>query len=159
FDLAVAALGTAFGEDHAHELLQLGVQKVLLLFDGDTAGQEGAVKGGHLFLKRGVEVNLANLSQGQDPHNLLSKRCPTAISQAIISAKDYLTFLVDHFSKNLKSNSPAEKNQMIQELVQRIREWDNAVMVHESLRKLSALTQVPEDILGVGGVQPRSFAF
>lgn len=159
FDLTVAALGTAFGEDHAHELIHLGVQKVFLLFDGDNAGQEAAVKVGHMFQKKGVEVNVATLGDGQDPDSLLVKDGPVAITQAIIEAKDYLSFLVAHFTKRLTGNSPAEKNQMIQELVQRIREWDNAVMVHESLKRLSALTQVPEDILGVGGVQPRSIIF
>lgn len=159
FDLTVAALGTAFGEEHAHELIQLGVQKVLLLFDGDKAGQEAQVKVGHIFQKKGVEVNVATLGEGQDPDSLLAKGGALKISQAIINAKDYLTFLVEYHTKRLTGNSPAEKNKMIQELTQRIREWDDAVMVHESLKKLSALTQVPEDILGVGGMQPRSILF
>lgn len=159
FDLTVAALGTAFGEGHVQELCQLGVRRIILLFDGDTAGQEATVKVGHLFQKRGVEVMVAVLPQGADPDSLLSKEGPLAISKALVNAKEYLAFLVDHFSKSLRSNSPAEKNQMIQELVQRIREWDDQVMIHESLRKLSALAQVPEDVLGVGAVVPRTIFF
>ena len=36
-DYVVAAQGTAFGQEHAYELERLGVQEVLLLFDGDSA--------------------------------------------------------------------------------------------------------------------------
>ncbi|MBS0634808.1 MAG: DNA primase [Verrucomicrobia bacterium] len=159
FDLTVAALGTAFGEDHAHEVCQLGVTRVFLLFDGDTAGQEASVKVGNLFQKRGVEVLVATLKQGQDPDSMLVKEGPIAISQAILKAEEYLTFLWHHYAKTLHTNSPAEKNKMVQELVQRIREWDNPVMVHESLKKLAALTEVPEELLGIDVLQPRTLHF
>ena len=159
FDLTVAALGTAFGQEHAQELVALGVTRVNILFDGDTAGQEAAVKAGHFFQKRGVEVLVASLDKDQDPDSLLVKGGPAAIAEALFGAKDYMTFLVDHFSKGMRSNSPAEKNKLIQELTSRIREWDDAVMVHESLKKLAALTQVPEEVLGVGMGQPKTMAF
>lgn len=159
FDLTVAALGTAFGEDHVHEVCQLGVTRVFLLLDGDTAGQEASVKVGHLFQKRGVEVLVASLAPGQDPDSLLAKNGPIAIAQALLGAREYLAFMWEHYSKTLHTDSPAEKNKIIQELVLRVREWDNAVMVHESLKKLAALTKVPEELLGIDVLQPRTLHF
>ncbi len=159
FDLTVAALGTAFGEEHVNEVCQLGVSRVYLLLDGDNAGQEASVKVGHLFQKRGVEVLVATLSPGQDPDSLLAKRGPIAITEALLDAKEYLAFLWQHNSKYLEGDSPAEKNKIIQELVLRIREWDNTVMVHESLKKLAALTKVPEELLGIDVLQPRTLFF
>ncbi len=159
FDITVAALGTAFGEEHVHEVCQLGVERVYLLLDGDAAGQEASVKVGHLFQKKGVEVLVATLAPGQDPDSLLAKRGPIAITEAIVGAKEYLAFLWHHYSKNIEGDSPAEKNKIIQELVLRIREWDNTVMVHESLKKLAALTRVPEELLGIDVLQPRTLFF
>ncbi|MCE5295385.1 MAG: DNA primase [Chlamydiales bacterium] len=159
FDLTVAALGTAFGEDHVHEVCALGVTRVYLLLDGDTAGQEASVKVGHLFQKRGVEVLVAILKEGQDPDSLLAKEGPIAITQALLGAREYLAFLWQHYSKTLHTDSPAEKNKIIQELVLRVREWDNTVMVHESLKKLAAITQVPEELLGLDVLQPRTLFF
>ena len=43
FDYAVAGQGTAFGEEHVRELLQLGVKQVHLALDADTAGKEASV--------------------------------------------------------------------------------------------------------------------
>ena len=159
FDLTVAALGTAFGEDHAHELCQLGVARVYLLFDGDTAGQEASIKVGNLFQKRGVEVLVAALGDGQDPDSLLAKDGPLAITQSLLDAQEYLAFLWRHYTKTLHTDSPAEKNKIVQEIVLRIREWDNAVMVHESLKKLSALTEIPEELFGIDVLQPRTVHF
>ncbi len=159
FDLTVAALGTAFGDDHVNEVCQLGVTRVFLLLDGDTAGQEASVKVGHLFQKRGVEVLVASLAPGQDPDSLLVKQGPVAITQALLGAREYLAFMWEHYSKTLHIDSPAEKNKIIQELVLRVREWDNAVMVHESLKKLAALTKVPEELLGIDVLQPRTLFF
>lgn len=159
FDCTVAALGTAFGEDHVHEVCQLGVMKVYLLFDGDTAGQEASVKVGHLFQKRGVEVLVARLKAGSDPDSLLAEEGPVAITEAMIHAEEYLAFLWGHFSKSLHANSPAEKNKLVQELVQRVRAWDNPVMVHESLKKIAALTKVPEELLGIDVLQTRTIHF
>jgi DNA primase len=106
-----------------------------------------------------VEVLVASLSPGQDPDSLLAKKGPLAITQALLGAREYLTFLWEHYSKTLHTSSPAEKNMLVQELVQKIREWDNTVMVHESLKKLSALTQVPEELLGIDVLQPRTIYF
>ncbi len=159
FDLTVAALGTAFGEDHVHEVCSLGVTRVFLLLDGDTAGQEASVKIGHLFQKRGVEVLVVTLAPGQDPDSLLASHGPIAITEALLSAREYLAFMWEHHCKTLHIDSPAEKNKIIQELVLRIREWDNAVMVHESLKKLAALTNVPEELLGLDVLQPRTLFF
>ncbi len=55
-NLTVAGQGTAFGEGHVKELVQLGVNKVYLALDSDPAGLEAAVKIGNLFMKQAVEV-------------------------------------------------------------------------------------------------------
>ncbi len=159
FDLTVAALGTAFGEEHANELKLLGVERVFLLFDGDTAGQEASIKVGNIFQKRGIEVQVAMLQDGQDPDSLLAKEGPLAITKVLVDAEEYLPFLWRHYTKSKNPRTPAEKNKIVQEIVQRIRDWDNPVMVHESLKKLSALTQIPEELFGIDVLQPRTLHF
>ncbi len=159
FDLTVAALGTAFGEDHAQELSLLGVERVFLLFDGDTAGQEASIKVGNIFQKRAIEVHVAMLKDGEDPDSLLAKEGPLAITKALNDAEEYLPFLWRHYTKVKNPRSPAEKNKIVQEIVQRMRDWDNPVMVHESLKKLSALTQIPEELFGIDVLQSRTLHF
>ena len=44
--------------------------------------------------------------------------------------------------------SPAGKNELVQGIAKRIREWDHPLMIHESLRKLARLTHTPDAIIG-----------
>jgi DNA primase len=159
FDYTVASLGTAFTESHASELLRLGVKRIFLLLDGDTAGVTAAVKIGHLFQKEGVEVLVCLLSSGEDPDSLLVEHGPHRIVDELLSAKNYLEFLYGHLASGVRLDIPAEKNQLLQQLVERIRDWNNPIMVHESLKKLAKIAQIPEELLGVQGSEKPLHAF
>jgi DNA primase len=154
FNWTVAGQGTAFGEEQAKELIQLGVRQVYLAFDGDKAGQEAAVKVGNIFQKEGVEVLVLQLPEKCDPDLVLQEKGPEEWQKKVQSAVDYLTFLVAHMSKTINVQSPAGKNELVQTIAKKIREWDHPLMVHESLRKLARLTQTPESILSTSDIQP-----
>ncbi len=153
FNFTVAGQGTAFGEGHVRELLHLGVNHVFLALDGDAAGQEAAVKIGHLFQKKGVEVSILSLPQGKDPDDLLKTEGPPAFDKLMEESVPYLPFLFKHLSKSLDIQSPSKKNELVQTIAARIREWDLPVMVHESLRKLADIARVPEEMIGVGQIR------
>ncbi len=148
FHWTVAGQGTAFGEEMAKELIHLGVRQVYLALDGDKAGQEAAVKIGNFFQKDGVEVLVVPLPEHFDPDLFLQERGPELWQKLLDSSIDYLSFLVQYFSKSIDMQSPAGKNELVQTIAKRIREWDHPLMIHESLRKLARLTQTPETILG-----------
>jgi len=61
-------------------------------------------------------------------------------------------------STKFNMSSPAAKGEVVGSIVETIRQWEDPVMVHESLRKLSRIARVPEDIVGVGNMPPRSYA-
>lgn len=150
FNFTVAGQGTAFGEGHVKELVNLGVNQVFLALDSDKAGQEATSKIGHLFQKEGIEAQVISLPSGQDPDSFLREQGPQAFLRLIEGSSDYLTFLVKHLSSDLNLESPAAKNELIQNATKLIREWDHPVMVHETLRKLAHTMKVPEDFVGVG---------
>jgi DNA primase len=150
FNYTVAGQGTAFGEDHVRELLHLGVKKVYLALDGDTAGQEATVKIGHLFQKKGVDVIVVPLPTGADPDSVLTDGGPDAFTELVEKGRDYLSFLFSHLSKGIDLSSPPQKNGVVSAIVEKIKEWEMPVMVHESLRKLAEISLVPEAALGIG---------
>jgi DNA primase len=150
FNLTVAGQGTAFGEEHVRELVNLGLNQVYLAMDSDKAGQEASSKIGHLFQKEGVEVRIVNMPAGSDPDSFIRNQGPDAFLQLLASSSDYIQFLVKHLSQDLNLDSPAGKNEMVQKATKMIREWDHPLMVHETLRKLAHILKVPEEIVGVG---------
>ena len=147
-NLTVAALGTAFGEGHVQQLVNLGVNCVYLVFDGDLAGQEAACKTGGLFQKKGIEVYIVPMSKGEDPDTVITDKGINGLLSLFDEKCDYLTFLVDQYSKNI--NSPAGKNELVHTIARIIRGWENKVMIHESLRKLAQLVHVPDEVVGIG---------
>ncbi len=159
FNIVVAGQGTAFTEDHMKVLLNLGITKVYLALDGDEAGRTAVSKIGNLFQKEGVEVCCVSVPVGMDPDMILKEQGPLAFIELLEKAEDYLSFLISYSSKDSDLSSPSEKNHLIQTIAARIRSWDHPLMVHESLRKLARLTQVPEKFVGVGqeGVRRSTF--
>lgn len=150
FDWTVAGQGTAFGEGHAAELIQLGVQTIYLALDADRAGEEAAVKIGDLFQKKGIEVWVVMLPEGKDPDLILRLKGPTFFEELLEKKLDYLTFLVRKFSKTANLDTPAGKHQLAQQLIEQIRSWDGPVLVHESLRKLADLLKLPPELVQTG---------
>lgn len=148
FNWTVAGQGTAFGEEHAKELIHLGTRHAFLALDGDTAGQEATVKIGNIFQKEGIEVSVLKLPEKCDPDLVLQEKGPEEFQKLVDGAEDFLKFWVDHLSKTINTQSPAGKNELVQTIAKKIREWDHPLMIHESLRKLARLTQTPESIVG-----------
>ncbi len=149
-NLTVAGQGTAFGEGHVKELVQLGVNRIYLVLDPDPAGQEATVKIGDLFMREGVEVKVGVLPPGEDPDAYVRKHGPEAFVELLEKSIDFLEFLVRHKSRSYDITNPAGKNQLVQELVKEIRAWEQSLLVHESLIKLAHLLKIPETMLGVG---------
>ena len=149
FNVTVAGQGTAFGEGHVKELVRLGVHLVYLALDSDPAGQEAASKIGDLFLREGVEVKVVLLPPGSDPDSFLRGRGADAFSDSLKNSLDFLTYLVRHESKKINIDSPAGKNELARTLTQKIYFWNQPLIIHESLKKLASLLNVPEAMLGL----------
>lgn len=147
FDITVAGQGTAFTADHAGELIKLGVQEVFIVFDGDEAGRQAAIKVGDLFQKEGIEALIVRLEEKEDPDSLLRSKGPEIFMKHLEKATSYLQFLVDEYSKTIHVGTPSGKHQLVQAVTQRIRGWNHPLMVHESLRKLAQLLEVPENLI------------
>jgi DNA primase len=152
FDYVVAAQGTAFGEEHVKELLQLGVKKVYLALDADEAGQSAAQKIGDLFQKNGVDTRVVALEKEMDPDLLLRERGPNYFTHLLETSADYLNFLFGYLAKDSDLRIPSQKNQVVSQVVEQIKNWQQPVLVHESLKKLAEIAQVPEASVGLNQI-------
>lgn len=68
----VASSGTAFTRAHFERLKRLS-SRIILAFDGDSAGGKAAEKASELGLLLGFEVKVADLPEGSDPAEIASK--------------------------------------------------------------------------------------
>ena len=72
FDCAVASLGTALTEDGAN-LLSKYTDQVVLIYDGDEAGQRAAQRAIPILEKTGLQVKVLTMRDAKDPDEFLKK--------------------------------------------------------------------------------------
>lgn len=72
FDCAVASLGTSLTEEHAF-LLARYTQQVILIYDGDEAGQNATQRAIPMLEKAGLQVKVLKMRDAKDPDEFLRK--------------------------------------------------------------------------------------
>ncbi|HEX42547.1 MAG TPA: toprim domain-containing protein, partial [Phycisphaerales bacterium] len=88
---AVATLGTSFTSGHGR-ILRRYAKKVILVFDGDTAGVAAANRALEVALAQRIDVGIAIIPAGQDPCDYLLAEGADAFRQLINSATDVFDF-------------------------------------------------------------------
>ena len=82
---ALASCGTALTEEHAKSLSRR-TRNVVLLFDGDEAGQRAMLRALEVMLPAGLRVRAAALPLGVDPDDFMRREGADALRQLVDSA-------------------------------------------------------------------------
>ncbi|UCD75018.1 MAG: DNA primase [Phycisphaerales bacterium] len=99
----VGTLGTALTPRHAQYLSRL-CDTVVLVFDGDEAGQRAADRALAVFFQAPVDVKICTLPPGLDPDDLL--RLPDGRSRLLEhvgAAEDALVFRINRFQREFEA--------------------------------------------------------
>ncbi len=111
----VATLGTALTPRHARTLRRL-CDEVVLVFDGDDAGQRAADRALEVFFAEPVDVRIAVLPGGADPADLLgSDGGSGAWRAAIEGATDALDYRFGRLREKLAPMSPTARIRAVEE--------------------------------------------
>ncbi len=124
----VATLGTALTQDHARKLARF-CTTLILLFDGDEAGQKAGDRGfitrvraagGFLaFTQENIDAKVCVLPDNLDPDELLKQ--PGGVdrfTEAILASVDVLEFVFNRFKSRFESTSGlAAKQRVLQEFI------------------------------------------
>ena len=112
FTNVVATLGTALTREHAQILSRL-CDKIILLFDGDEAGQKAGSRGFEVlashfglaaFLHEKVDIQVCVLPDELDPDELLKQPDGAdRFNSALDRSRDVLDFVFDRFSAQLRA--------------------------------------------------------
>lgn len=82
---SLATCGTALTPDHARQLRRR-TREIVLLFDGDDAGQRAMERGLAILLPEGLRVRAAALPPNDDPDSLLLREGPEALRAVVDGA-------------------------------------------------------------------------
>lgn len=87
----VSVLGTAMTEQHV-KVLRRFADRIVLLFDADTAGDLAVDRAVGLFLTQPVEIAIASMPSGVDPDEFLLQNGAEAFSAVLNGATDALSY-------------------------------------------------------------------
>ncbi|MGA0420070.1 MAG: DNA primase [Phycisphaerales bacterium] len=121
FENVVATLGTALTAGHARRLAHKA-EEVVLLFDGDAAGERAADRAIEVFFAGTLDVRIGALPGGLDPDDLLkTPDGPAAFEHAVEHAVDALDHLLRRFARAWASTEGLSGRQrQLEELLTRL---------------------------------------
>ena len=137
----VAVSGTALSEAQAR-LLQRHAHRVVLLFDGDSAGRKAVSRSLPALMAEGLDVRVALLPQGEDPDSLARSGGRAAVDALVRAGSDVVDFIVSLCQNTTLDDSAAERPAGARERVGLLSEARA-----DALRQLIDLARVVPDVV------------
>lgn len=159
----VSVLGTAMTEQHVNVLRRFA-DRIVLLFDADTAGETAVDRAVGLFLTQPIEIAIASMPPDVDPDEFLLKEGAAAFEKLIADAPDALTYkwkrLAAQFSAD--GNDLTAQQKAVEQYLQLLASARgsgpvDALRWGAALARVSRLTDIPVEQLNrrFKNAQPR----
>ncbi len=117
FENAVAPLGTAFNEQSAG-FLKRYTEKVLVVFDSDSAGKAAALRTLSPLLSEGFDVSFIILPPDTDPDDFINENGPDAFREKIEKPVPMFEYLMSESMKDVSGDSPREKIRAMEKVLE-----------------------------------------
>ncbi|MFM7052400.1 MAG: DNA primase, partial [Planctomycetota bacterium] len=150
FTNTVATLGTALTREHARVLRRM-CDTVVLLFDGDEAGQKAADRALEVFFAEPIDIKICVLPDELDPDDLLrTEGGRERFQQALDRSVDVLRFMHTRMARQVAGRGLSGRQQMI--------EQSTARFVDLGLNQMSGVRrqlvfQTLSDLLGISAAE------
>ena len=116
----VASSGTSLTASQIKILLRYG-KRIVMIYDADSAGQSAMVRGMNIALEQGMNVQLMELPDGEDPDSFVKQFGKESFLEFKNKhAEDFVTFTIHKAEKESKLDGPAERADVIKEILQSI---------------------------------------
>jgi DNA primase len=113
---AVASSGTSLTPDQV-SLIKRFADNVIVLYDGDAAGQKAALRGLNIFLEHNVNVKVVLLPEGHDPDSYVKELGSTEFKTYLENeGQDFIIMLATDIEKQY-GKDPVQKSVQIKELI------------------------------------------
>jgi DNA primase len=148
----VSILGTAMTEQHI-AVLRRFADRVVLLFDADSAGDAAVNRAVELFLTQPIEIAIASMPDGVDPDEYLVKNGLNLFQTVLQTAQDALTYkwrqLVRQFEADRSLTGQQKAVSSYLEVLAGARGSGpvDAIRWGSCLARVSRLTQIPVEQL------------
>jgi DNA primase len=127
----VASLGTSFTKDQA-ELLKRFTDKVVICFDGDSAGQKAASKAGDILNNYGFVVKVLILPDGDDPDSFIRTHGASQFSKCrATNSLSWFQYYIHSLKEKYDLSIPKYKSKAITEVLKTLSSVSNDIEKRE----------------------------
>ncbi len=139
---AVATCGTALTVGHAR-LLRRFCDKVITMFDADTAGYKASYKSAEILLEQDISPYMVSLPEGEDPDTFVRKFGTEAMEQLVEKARPSIEVLSDKLIESAGSDVEA-RTRAVKRLMPMVQACTDQVRKGAYIRLLSEKFQLSE---------------
>ncbi len=142
----VAPLGTALTSNHV-QVLRRFASSVTLVFDGDAAGANAALRTLDLFMNSGVDVRVLVLPAGEDPDTFVRAKGVEAFRELDGRAVTLLNFVVSSKLDTTSKSSIQDRVKCAEEILAILQKTKNPLEKDEYLKVVSERLGIRQDLL------------
>ena len=146
FDCAVASLGTALTEDGAN-LLSRYTEQVVLIYDGDEAGQNATQRAIPILEKAGLQVKVLKMRDAKDPDEYLKKFGADRFRILLEESANRVEYQLNAIAKKYDLRDDEQKVQYLQESAGLIGSLSSAVQREVYGGRVAEAAGISEDAM------------
>lgn len=147
FEHSVATLGTALTQEHL-PLLRRGEPKVIVAYDGDSAGLNAAYKAALMLSGGNFEGGVVIFAQGVDPADMVKEKKIQELSAIFEHPKPFIPFVIDYLIAKYDLFDPQSKQKALEETNDFLKTL-NPIFQDEYRRYLASRLNVNEKFIKV----------
>ena len=143
----VAISGTSLTMNHAKALSRL-TNKIILLYDGDSAGGSATIRAGFIIYKAGMESYVIRPPEGMDPDDWILNNGKIEIEGQIENPVNFIDYHIDfHNADKLKG---VDKRDYLKDILSNINSIEDTIIKNEFVKDLSEKLNIDEvDLLDI----------
>lgn len=146
FTNAVAALGTAFTEQHAL-LIKRYVKETVLTFDSDGAGKKAALRAIPILKKAGIAIKVLDMSPYKDPDEFIKNMGTDEYQKRIDNADNSFIFEVKMLMAQYDMKNPQSKSEFYNSVAAKLLEFPDELERNVYIEAVSREFMIPQDSL------------
>ena len=130
----IAVSGTSLTKNHAAIIARYN-KPVVILYDGDSAGGNAAIRAGFVLLQAGVEVYVVRPPGELDPDDWVLKEGREVLKDNIEAPTDFMEFHINY--SNAKTLKGVQKSNYLHNVISEIKNINDTIIKNELIKDLS----------------------
>ncbi|MDD5108681.1 MAG: toprim domain-containing protein [Candidatus Omnitrophica bacterium] len=139
----VASQGTALTLEQI-KLLKRYTHNVIMVYDGDTAGQIATLRSLDILIDEGMNVKIAPLPKDKDPDVVVRQEGVKSLRVKIDNAASFFDYKLDVLRSRYDIKEAQGKSEIASQMLLTINKFDNAILRGEYIKKLSEEIKIDE---------------